>query len=79
MDGSAADWAEGVLQNGKENLDWPGVACLRHVRNIVFYKSLSEKCATEQCRMTISLKKLCDRGRDIHDKVACVRFCCRLG
>ena len=22
--GSAADWAEGVLQNGKENLGWPG-------------------------------------------------------
>ena len=40
--GSAADWAEGVLQNVRENLGWPGVACLRYVRNIVFYESLSE-------------------------------------
>ena len=35
VDGSAADWAEGVLQNVRDNLGWPGVACLRHVRNSV--------------------------------------------
>ena len=42
VDGSVADRPEGVLQNERENLGWPGVACLRHVRNIVFYESLSE-------------------------------------
>ena len=40
--GSVAVRAEGVLQNVLDNLGWPEVACLRHVRNIVFYKSLSE-------------------------------------
>ena len=33
--GSVADRPEGVLQNGKENLGWPEVAYLRHVRNSV--------------------------------------------
>ena len=42
VDGSVADRPEGVLQNVRDNLGWPEVACLRHVRNIVFYKSLSE-------------------------------------
>ena len=35
------DRPEGVLQNERDNLGWLGVACLRHVRNIVFYESLS--------------------------------------
>ena len=42
VDGSVADRPEGVLQNERDNLGWPWVACLRHVRNIVFYESLSE-------------------------------------
>ena len=36
------DRPEGVLQNERDNLGWPWVACLRHVRNSVFYESLSE-------------------------------------
>ena len=32
------DRPEGVLQNVRENLGWPGVACLRHVRNFVFLR-----------------------------------------
>ena len=35
VDGSVAVRPEGVLQNGRDNLGWPGVACLRYVRNSV--------------------------------------------
>ena len=77
VEGSVADRPEGVLQNVRENLGWPGGGVFEAREEYCFYESLSEKCATEQCRMTISLKKSCDRGRDIHDKVACGRFCGR--
>ena len=36
--GSVADRSEGVLQNVRDNLGWPGVACLRYVRNSVILR-----------------------------------------
>ena len=35
VEGSVRDRPEGVLQNVRDNLDWPGVACLRHVKSSV--------------------------------------------
>ena len=36
VDGSVHDRPEGVLQNVRDNLGWPEVACLRHVRILFF-------------------------------------------
>ena len=35
VDGPVGDGCEGGLQKERENMGWPEVACLRHVRNSV--------------------------------------------